>query len=135
MVPVLQLQHHKSILSSTSKWWRQVRFIFSTVTSSYSKGTNSLAPILVYFCALPETSALSRWTIIHSSSRIRTPEFFFLSRFFHRHLCFEILPGIALRHIGKTSVYQTSRKALWDTVIALGQYNFYFKIILDFVSF
>ena len=68
--------------SLTSKWLKHARLIFSTVTSSYSKGTNSRAPTLVYFWALPNTSALKRCTVTHSSSKILTPEVFFLDPLF-----------------------------------------------------
>ena len=48
------------------KYFSQARLMFASVESSSSvNATNSLAPILLNFCALPETSELRRCTAIH----------------------------------------------------------------------
>ena len=53
---------------STAKCFRHAVFICWIVNSSNSYGTNTLAPTLEYFWAFPDTSALSRWTVIKSAS-------------------------------------------------------------------
>ena len=58
--------------SLTSKWLKHAPLIFPTVTLSYSK-KNSIAPTL-----FSEISALKRYTVTHSSSKIFTPEVFLL---------------------------------------------------------
>lgn len=57
------------------QYFIQASLMFAILHSSFSKGTYSWGPILVYFCCFPETSELMRCTIISSETVLSSPAF------------------------------------------------------------
>ena len=92
----------------------QALLMFPIVISSLSsKGTNSLGPILVYFCAFPATSADKRWTVNSSPRR-----WFLGGSFFVLFVRFAFIFSLSFFHAASAMIYVRAcdsnlRNACW----------------------